>query len=158
MSLIKGKLAYWKQILYKVLVMLKELGFAMFFLALTLVHHRRNELMRIISKLKKRQDDIDKPSCHERCFLLDLQFWWIFSMFLYTKLQVLWYKMKLWKNYFLVNLFFGIFSLNYNVTLVLLTRCFQLWVEASLKIIFWMTIYILFKYILYYLSRVSSWG
>ena len=63
----------------------------MFFLALSYVDLRWDELMRIISKPKKlnlNQDDTDESSCHKRYFLFNPQFWQICSMFFLHKVAV----------------------------------------------------------------------
>ena len=52
MSSVKGTLAYWKQFLYDVLVMVKELGIPTYFLTLSCADLRWEELPYIINKLK----------------------------------------------------------------------------------------------------------
>ena len=51
MSSVKGKLAYWKQFLYDVLAMVKQLGVLTYFLTLSYADLRWEELPYIINKL-----------------------------------------------------------------------------------------------------------
>ena len=69
MSSIKGIPAYWKKFLHQVLEMVKQLGTPIFFLSLSCVDLRRNELISIIFKLNGidiADKDTERLPYHER--------------------------------------------------------------------------------------------
>ena len=74
MSSVKGTPAYWKQFLYEVLAMVKQLGIPTFFLTLSCADLRWDELPHIINKLNKlglSDDDIKNLSFEDRCKYLN---------------------------------------------------------------------------------------
>ena len=74
MSSIKGTPAYWKNFLFEVLAMVKQLGIPTFFLTLPCAYLRWNELVEIISKLNRldSSDNVIKNMTYqERCNTLN---------------------------------------------------------------------------------------
>ena len=70
MSSIKGTPAYWKNFLFEVLAMVKQLGIPAFFMTLSCADLRWNKLVEIISKLNSLDfsDDVIKNITYqERC-------------------------------------------------------------------------------------------
>ena len=73
-SSIKGTAAYWKNILFGVLEMVKQLGIPTFFMTLSCADLRWNELIGIISKLNSLNlngNDISSMSYQETCDTLN---------------------------------------------------------------------------------------
>ena len=74
MSSVKGKPAYWNQFLYDVLAMVKQLGIPTYFLTLSCVDLRWEELPYIINKLNKlghSDEELENLSYQEQCNLLN---------------------------------------------------------------------------------------
>ena len=74
MPCIKGTLAYWKNFLFEVLAMVKQLGIPIFFMTLSCADLRWNELPEIISNLNRLDfsDDVIKNMTYqERCNTLN---------------------------------------------------------------------------------------
>ena len=74
MSSIKGTPAYWKNYLFEVLAMVKQVGIPTFFMTLTCADLRWNELVEIISKLNRldfSDDVIRNMTYQERCNTLN---------------------------------------------------------------------------------------
>ena len=74
MSSVKGTPAYWKQFLYDVLAMLKQLGITTYFLILSCADLRWEELPYIINKLNNlglSDEELENLSYKERCNLLN---------------------------------------------------------------------------------------
>ena len=73
MDCIKGTPAYWKNVLFNVLAMVKQLGIPTFFMTLSSADLKWNELISIINKLNKQglsEEDIRNLAYHQRCQLL----------------------------------------------------------------------------------------
>ena len=74
MSSVKETPAYWKQFVYDVLAMVKQLGIPTYFLTLSCADLRWEELPQIINKLNNlglSEDELKKLSYQERCNLLN---------------------------------------------------------------------------------------
>ena len=74
MSSVKGTPAYWKQFLYDVLAMVKQLGIPTYILALSYADLRWEELPYIINKLNNlvlSEGELKSLSYQERCNLLN---------------------------------------------------------------------------------------
>ena len=74
MNTIKGTPAYWKKFLLHVFAMVKQLGVPTFFMTLSSVDLKWNELVDIINKLHKldmSEEDIGNLTYHGRCRLLN---------------------------------------------------------------------------------------
>ena len=74
MSSVKGTPAYWKQFLYDVLAMVKQLGIPTYFLILSCAELRWEELPYIINKLNNlglSEKELKNLSYQERCNLLN---------------------------------------------------------------------------------------
>ena len=74
MSSVKGTPAYWKQFLYDVLAMVKQLGIPTYFLILSCAELRWEELPYIINKLNNlglSEKELQNLSYQERCSLLN---------------------------------------------------------------------------------------
>ena len=74
MNSIKGTPAYWKKLLFDVLAMVKQLGVPTFFMTLSSVDLKWNELVLIITKLHKldlSEENIKNLSKQDRCRLLN---------------------------------------------------------------------------------------
>ena len=74
MSSVKGTPAYWKQLLFDVLTMVKQLGIPTYFLTLSCADLRWEELPYIINKLNNlglSDKELKNLSCQERCNLLN---------------------------------------------------------------------------------------
>ena len=74
MSSVKGTPAYWKQFLYDVLAMVKQLGIPTYFLTLSCADLRWEELPYIINKLSNlvlSYEELKKLSYQEQCNLLN---------------------------------------------------------------------------------------
>ena len=70
MSTIKGTPAYWKDFLYEVLAMVKQLGLPTFFMTLIFADLHWHELISIIATLNKeiiKEDDINNMDFFEHC-------------------------------------------------------------------------------------------
>ena len=75
MSTIKGTPAYWKDVLYEVLAMVKQLGLPTFFMTLIFADLHWHELISIIATLNKeiiKEDDINNMDFFEHCKYLNL--------------------------------------------------------------------------------------
>ena len=73
MSSVKGR-PYWKQFLYDVLAMVKQLGIPTYYLTLSCADLRWEELSYIINKLNKlglSEEELKNLSYHERANLLN---------------------------------------------------------------------------------------
>ena len=74
MSSVKETPAYWKQFVYDVLAMVKQLGIPTYFLTLSCADLRWEELPQIINKLNNlglSEEELKKLSYQERCNLLN---------------------------------------------------------------------------------------
>ena len=74
MSSVKGTPAYWKQFLYDVLAIVKQLGIPTYFLTLSCADLRWEQLPYFINKLNSldlSDDELKNVSCQERCNLLN---------------------------------------------------------------------------------------
>ena len=74
LSEVKGSPAYWKQFLYDVLAMVRQLGLPTYFLTLSCADLHWNELVYIISKLQGvdiTDDDIENLTYADRCKILN---------------------------------------------------------------------------------------
>ena len=74
MSSVKGTPAYWKQFLYDVLAMVKQLGIPTYFLTLSCADLRSEELPYIINKLNNHgliEEELINLSYQEQCNLLN---------------------------------------------------------------------------------------
>ena len=72
MKCVKGTPAYWKQFLYDVLAMVKQLGLPTFFFTLSCADLQWSDLLLIIAKLNRIDiDDISNLNYQERCEILN---------------------------------------------------------------------------------------
>ena len=74
MSTVKGTPAYWKNFLFEVLAMVKQLGLPTLFMTLSRADLRWNDLIHIISRLMKESmsdDHIERLSYFDRCKILN---------------------------------------------------------------------------------------
>lgn len=74
MSSVTGILAYYKQLLYRVLAVMKQLGIIPYFLTLSCADLRREELLQTyisnLNKLRLSEKELENLSYNERCNFL----------------------------------------------------------------------------------------
>ena len=75
MNIMKGTPLYWKSFLDEVLAMVKQLGIPAFVMTLICANLHRNDLISIISKLKReslQEEHIDNMNIFVRCTYLKM--------------------------------------------------------------------------------------